>query len=309
MTQLSFQGTNLADLSGAVTESGWLPKAPPRHIYDSEARKVLDSTEGWLNVCAGRTVNATFGSGDILTVDAETDTVHVELAQTPSVESLLEIFEQLPFETAAVGTRHPEWYEGGRTVPDAGFKLGHTNHGLACAFKAEGYQRLASKRILEHGPWHLTQRGDLSLILFHDPDVDALTALEQAVPGYEAMGYQRGRGGILLGSRHVYHSQLQGRYTKEDRLHRILVVNREVPLSEMQDACELRYRDQHSSVSPIDRVAFVFAFEEEARRHLHELWLRGLGCWVVGDGGSEKHLDEDYAPTPTKPDWVAEVEL
>jgi hypothetical protein len=51
----------------------------------------------------------------------------------------------------------------------------------------------------------------------------------------------------------------------------------------------------------------VFLEEQNAERHLHELWLRELECRAVV-GGREVRLDTDYHPAPDKPEWVRRLE-
>jgi hypothetical protein len=57
----------------------------------------------------------------------------------------------------------------------------------------------------------------------------------------------------------------------------------------------------------VRQVAFVFVEEANARRHLHDLWLRGLECrWMSPRG--EVRLDHYDAPPPAPPDWVKAVQ-
>ena len=107
---------------------------------------------------------------------------------------------------------------------------------------------------------------------------------------------------------------------------------RSVPLRELNDACLIRFHNtldpehraaftrradayaaamQHLNLpfkiadrfgpdQPIESVAYVFISEADARRHLHELWLRELECWAFADG-KEIRLDLDYRPEPPSP--------
>ncbi|MDJ0728127.1 MAG: hypothetical protein QNJ38_23770 [Prochloraceae cyanobacterium] len=46
---------------------------------------------------------------------------------------------------------------------------------------------------------------------------------------------------------------------------------------------------------------------KEAQQHLHELWLREIECWTFPEG-LKARIDENYNPTPDKPDWVKRLE-
>jgi hypothetical protein len=46
----------------------------------------------------------------------------------------------------------------------------------------------------------------------------------------------------------------------------------------------------------------------DARRYLHELWLRELECWCIDAQGREVRLDDGYQPERIVPEWVERVE-
>ena len=79
--------------------------------------------------------------------------------------------EALPFEVCSIGSIYPdEWIK----LDGIGFGNMHSSHGWACAFRGKGHDRLVSRRWLDFGPWRVIRRpGDLTLVQFHDLDVDA----------------------------------------------------------------------------------------------------------------------------------------
>jgi hypothetical protein len=70
----------------------------------------------------------------------------------------------------------------------------------------------------------------------------------------------------------------------------------------MLEACaHRRFRPQGR---PVDNVAYVFLLETDARRHLRDLWLRGLEVRAIIDG-REVRLDDRYeSPPHVPPAWV-----
>ena len=181
----------------------------------------------------------------------------------------------------------------------------HYSHGWACAFRGKGHDRLVSRRWLKYaGPWLLIRNGerDVSFVQFHSLDADAETALEQAKPGHERMGISD-TGGFIQTS-YVYETDFDGIYLPEERVLEIVVHGREIPQVEMLDACALRHYQALGDDQPLANVRYVFMTEENARKHLRELWLRELECWVMVDG-QKVRLDEDYDPgEPPVPEWA-----
>jgi hypothetical protein len=225
-----------------------------------------------------------------------------------TVDEALRWIERLPFEVCSLGTVFPEeWVQ--LEVEPFGFGRGHYAHGWACAFRGRGHDRLVSRRWLEFGPWRVLRRpGDLTLVQFHDLNVDAATAALQARAGHERMGISD-TGGYLQVP-YPYSGNVEGLYVTEQRTLEITVApGTSIEQVQMQDACAVRY--QHRILQPtekrIDQIAYVFFDEEEARAHLHELWLRELEVWLV-DGEGKRRLDLTYRPTPIVPDWVTNLE-
>lgn len=223
--------------------------------------------------------------------------VDVTAPLVPSLAAALEILGDMPFLVASFEKIHP-WK--GYDAPT--FADGHYRHGWACAFRGEGHRRLASRRMLEHGPWRLETSGDLSIVLFHDPAADEATALAQAQPGHRAMGITDE--GAYIQTDYVYEYTLNGHYLPESRDMRIVAARRDVSLTEMLDACAARLERRWPY--PVDTVSYAFLEEDRARRHLHDLWLRELRCFAMIEG-KEHRLDADYAPRPSPPGWTRDL--
>lgn len=205
----------------------------------------------------------------------------------PTVESVLALLAELPFELASFASVHP-WMENGETYLGTGFADGHCKHGWACAFRGAGHNRLVSRRWLDHGPWTLIRApGDLSFVLFHDLAVDAQTALARAKPGHLRMGLSP-EGGFLQ-TDYLFQHALEGVADATSGEYRIDARGRDVTQREMRDA---------SAASKLGRlparVTFVFDDEARAREHLPLLWLHEHGCLLVAHG-SERRLDEGYS--------------
>jgi hypothetical protein len=218
------------------------------------------------------------------------------------VDDLLALLRSFPFELAEVCDTYPEWAMDPTAYFAPSFGNLHFPHGVSCAFRGAGHDRLVSRRWLEFGPWRtIRAEGDLTFVQFHDLAADWRTALEQARVGHEIMGPSSIGGFIQDGYR--FARDLDGLYIAAERRLRFLVHGRPVPQREMLDACAARRLQALGPQRPIDHVAYVFAVEAEARAHLHELWLRELECWTFVNG-KETRIDLDYHPTPDKPEWV-----
>jgi hypothetical protein len=214
------------------------------------------------------------------------------------------MIERLPFEVGSFGSVWPdEWRE---LIDDpSSFGGIHGAHGWACAFRGAGHDRLVSRRWLAHGPWQLIRRADdLSVVQFHDLAADAMTAFAQAEPGHLLLGDTAESG--YLPMPYEYSDDVQGLYSAETRTLEIVVPPGDrVDLVRMRDACAVRrdHRREPPKTKPIDQVAFVFLDEDDARRHLHDLWLRELECWAADDR-PRRRLDLDYKPAPEPPAWA-----
>ena len=221
-----------------------------------------------------------------------------------STPLLLGFSKSIDFTLLSTGSAFESW--GDYTAPS--FADRHFRHGWACAFKGKGHDRLVSRRWLEWGPWRLIrdEENDLSFVQFHDLDLTPELALEQARPGHQRMGIHD-HGGFLQRN-YVYEHNLKGIYQPSTQVLEIVINDRELTQCEMLDACAARHYQALGETRPLKNVAFVFFNEEEARAHLHELWLRELECWTFIDGFKTR-LDDSYDPgQPVKPDWVLELE-
>ena len=181
-------------------------------------------------------------------------------------------------------------------------------HGWACAFKGEGHNRLVSRRWLEWGPWRLIrdEAHDISFVQFHDLEADAATALEQAKPGHQRMGIYKLGGFLQTG--YSYLHPPKGIYIEaERRLDIVITPGRVVDQVEMRDAAAARNLGHFAQ--PVDSICYIFYDEEQAREHLHEMWLRELQVYWINMEGEKVRLDDSYDPgQPVKPDWVLELE-
>jgi hypothetical protein len=218
--------------------------------------------------------------------------------------ALLKLIETLPVTLVSAGSIHDEWEDGslGEKYLAPGFGDLHWSHGPFCAFKEAGHERLVSRRWLEYGPWKLLRgNADVSLVQFHELGADAKTALQQARPGHERMGISPAGG--FIQQPFPYRYGLKGRYLPALRKLDFVVNGRPVPELEMLEAAASRHDQILGAQKPIESVAYTFVVEEEARDHLHELWLHGLECWAIIEG-KEVRLDEDYHPDASPPGWV-----
>jgi hypothetical protein len=231
--------------------------------------------------------------------------VNVQLPDAfSSVDEGVRWIERLPFEVCSVGDLfEDEWLK--MDVETFGFSSSHYSHGWACAFRGRGHNRLVSRRWIEFGPWRVIRRpDDLTIVQFHDLEVDAETAYQQARPGHERMGISRSGGYLQVP--YLFTQDVEGLYVAETQTLEVIVPpGGIVEQARMRDACALRY--MHRVAPPaegrVDHVAYVFVDDVDARSHLHELWLRELEVWLV-DGDGKRRLDLAYAPPPTRPPWV-----
>jgi hypothetical protein len=251
----------------------------------------------------GPTVRASWG--DLMQTFFEYMPTHPVAARVPDIprkaEEAIALLDPLPFELAAFGTVHKEWLAS-YTAP--GFGGFHGLLGWACAFRGAGHDRLVSRRWLDYGPWRLIKGGgDLSFVQFHDLAADAATALEQARPGHERLGIGPSSG--YLQDDYVFESDVKGLYLAQER-KLVITAADDVSPRAMRDACAARRQRRSDPAQPIDRIAYLFIDAALARRHLHDLWLRELECWALVDG-QKRRLDEDYAPVPQRPAWVARL--
>jgi hypothetical protein len=321
--QLSLEGKNLIEILNLISEREPFKGFgnPDRLLVNLKEVKKIPANwpERYLTPDI-ENLNITWGKGytnlNALILDQKS-TVKLRITNNPpeTVEEVLSIISPIPWTVASFGLMHLDWISEERVSEDQGYggpSIGNLHYGLGwgCAFKGEGHKRLVSKRVLDYGPWHVIrdEAQDITLIQFHDIHVDPLTALEQAKPGH---AWMRDREyGSLIHAEFKFYGELNGIYQPEKRKLEIVVAGRDLPVTEMVDACKARYCQYLGPEKPIDNVAFIFVLsEEDARKHLFELWLRGLECWAFIDHLPVR-LDEDYTPPPPeKPEWVKQLEL
>jgi hypothetical protein len=217
-------------------------------------------------------------------------------------EDILELLADVPFELCSF---RPWWRKEWDAVKGrTGFGWGHTAHGWGCALRGAGHDRLVSRRWLDYWPWRVLRGdGDLTLLQFHDLEADPATALAQAAPCYERIIPYRGGG--VVNVHKLWDPPPEGLYDRDTRTVEYVVAGREVSEAEMLAVCSVRWRRRKHPEQPIERAAYVFLTDAEARAHLHALWLRELECWSV-EGGVKRRLDLDYVPPPppAPPAWV-----
>jgi hypothetical protein len=296
---LSLSGPDAAALARGLATLGWLPASPQSLEVDFKSRKVGAK---WLEEGLDKTgkLVATTNEGHSLTVDHKGGLVTL---RRPGAEiaapAFFEALGALPFELAAVGQVHVEWWD--EDYPAYSFGDGHVQHGWACAFRGAGHERLVSRRWLDFGPWRKHVIGDASWVEFHDLGVDAKTALEQALPGWERMGISDTGGVIQTGF--VYQDDVGGVYDPVERKLKVVVPSGAVSQRKMLEIAAVRRDPRIQKERAIERTAFMFLDAANARAHLHELWLREHECWAIVDG-VEQRLDTDHAPRPAPPGWV-----
>lgn len=315
---LSLEGPNLIELLKAACEQEPFRSSGKPDELTVNGKNIKKIPDNWVEhyITPGiEKFDATWGKGysnlNSVLLDLNSNVkLIIENNPPETVEEVLSIIAPLPWTVSSFGLMHLDWidekinYPGGPTIGNLQFGLG-----WACVFKGEGHKRLVSKRVLDYGPWHVIrdEAQDITLVQFHDIHVDSLTALEQAKPGH---AWMRDREyGSLIHAEFKFYGELNGIYQPEKRKLEIVVAGRDLPVTEMVDACKARYCQYLGPEKPIDNVAFIFVLsEEDARKHLFDLWLRGLECWAFIDHLPVR-IDEDYTPPPPeKPEWVRQLE-
>jgi hypothetical protein len=297
---MSLSGADAAGIAHGLQRLGLTPDVPDFLLeVDHERRQ---ASADWLERSVGKAKTLTAAANDGSTFSFERGGLvslrrpDVELAAPATFESLA----GLPFELAVIGQVYPEWWD--EQYETYSFSDGHVAHGWACAFKGAGFDRLVSRRWLDFGPWRKREAGGATWVEFHDLDADALTALEQAQPGWRRMGISD-TGGFIQ-SAFVYTEDVSGVYDPTEHKLKVMVPSGEVSQRKLLEVAALRLSPLARGEQPIERTAFVFLDEANARRHLHELWLREHECWAIV-GGVEHRLDEGYQPPPSPPAWAS----
>jgi hypothetical protein len=238
----------------------------------------------------------------------------IEGEEVPTLDSVFAFVSGLPFEILVIGplfedrrsNAPPGEWDGNREPLD-GLSEGHRVHGLGVLFRGKGHERLVSRRWLDHGPWIVRRmEHDTTWIQFHDADADAETAWAQAARAHDRMGISH-VGGYLQHD-YVFHSTIGGLYKAADRSLTIVRSGEPLTQVELLDVCAYRAQMRTVAKQPIDRVRVLFMEERDARRYLHELWLRELECWCIDAQGREVRLDDGYQPERIVPEWVERVE-
>jgi hypothetical protein len=214
-----------------------------------------------------------------------------------TLDDAIALIEAMPFEVLSLATLWPdEWAAAGAET--ASFGDGHVDHGWACAFRGAGHDRLVSRRWLAHGPWHrvIERPGDLTIVQFHDLAATPAAAYTQARPGHLWLGRDAESG--YLPHDYDFTGDVKGLYLADRKTLEIVVPPGDaIELEQMRDACAIRARHRAAppKVKPIERIAFVFLDEEDARAHLEDLWLRELECWYAAPEAKHR-LDVGYTP-------------
>jgi hypothetical protein len=262
-----------------------------------------------------KTGSVSFNKSRVIILTAN-NCVKIRITDDPpkTIQEVINMIAPVPWTLASFHTTHDDWNsieKQDEGTDYLGPMIGSLQYplGWACAFKGEGHKHLASKRILDYGPWRVIrdEANDITLVQFYDLDVDADTALEQAKPGHKLMGdYAHG---ALMTQDNPFYGELNGIYQATKRKLEIVVAYRDLPLTEIIDACKAKYAQSLGTEQPIDNVAFIFTAEEdEAHKYLFDIWLRGLECWTFINHELVR-VDEDYTPPPPqKPEWVKQLE-
>jgi hypothetical protein len=187
----------------------------------------------------------------------------------------------------------------------------HALLGWGMIVRGAGHEdSVVSRRWLEHSPCRVLKgANDTTFVQFHDvatpgPEdpytIDRAT-FAQARPAHEwiVAGFLR--------PKHRYAHDIQGLYTREDGLLRVIVNDREVSDRELVDACAARRDRRHDAERPIRNIAYVFVDPGAAEARLEALWLRGLECRTLRDG-KETRLDEQFSLPRRVPSWVTDLE-
>ena len=215
---------------------------------------------------------------------------------------VLKILETFSFEIASFSSLHHQWLNPVEPYAAPSFSNFHLPHGWACAFKGNGFKRLVSLQWLDYGPWkqHIGN-SNTQLFQFHEMNVDARTALQQATTGHKLMGISD-EGGFIQ-SDYVYKYNNPGLYESENELLKVIVHGLMITKRQMLDACALKLYQGLGKDKPLKNVRYIFMTEEEATHHLHDLWLRNLQCYAIIKG-KEIRLDDQYHPETKKPEWT-----
>lgn len=295
---LSMSGPAIDDAVRGLGSLGLLP-APVRLALDFEP--VAKPAADWLERALGGTakqVNASDTEGHTLTWERGTIVTLTRPGTAIARPDTLAQLAALPFELAVIGQLHDEWYDV--DYPKVSFGEGHMPHGWASAFQGKGHDRLVSRRWLGSGPWRTTAIGDTTWVEFHDLDADAAAAFAQAQPGWERMGISDTGGFLQRGF--LYTDDVRGVYDPTEHKLKVMVPRGDVAPRKLLEIAAAR-RDPRIHDGQIERTAFVFLREDDARRHLDDLWCYEHEVWAIVDGDPHR-LDEDHRVAPVMADWA-----
>ncbi len=243
---------------------------------------------------------------------------------TPSIA--LDLLRTVPFETAVGVSPHVyDWSTAFKDkgtplyVPRSGWGMGHAGHGWACFLRGRGHEQVVSRRFLHHGPWRTVYLPgeDLTMVQFHDLDADLHTAVQQARPGHEVMGYT-GFGYSLSGHHGIFfhrgpahpHPEITGTYDRRSKTFSFhMVEGQRLPIEIANLGWfRLHNRDGRGELKrPVETIRLVYTDEARARADLELAWRCEFEVACVL-GGEEIRLDEGYASTWEAPDWVKRLQ-
>jgi len=238
----------------------------------------------------------------------------IEDEEAPTLDDVFAFVKGLPIEVLVIGplfedrgSNPPPGEWDGDRKPSVGLSEGHRKQGLGVMLRGKGHERLVSRRWLDHGPWLVRRlENDTTWVQFHDTTADAETAWAQAARAHERMGISD-VGGYLQRD-YVFETSISGLYKAADRTLTISRSSVTLTQVELLDLCAYRAQMRGDVKQPIDRIRVLFWDERDARRHLHELWLRELECWYIDAQGREVRADEGYQPERILPEWVERAE-
>lgn len=306
---ISLIGIDLPLLLEQIQKELFAGEPPSSLKVDSERREITQSQiVYWAETCE-KDFRATWAEQGYVLYDRNS-VVRLSLFDRKcSSEDVLRLLAPLTWSTASFSSIHKSWFDWDirYVAPDFGWP--HWDWGWGCAFKGDGHERLTSRRCLNYGPWRLL-RGphDISLVQFHDLGADDATALEQAKPGHQFLK-KFDMGDRQLKDFYFENEELlRGLYLTDERQLRIVIADRPVSEREMLEQRAAVYYGLNDSDKPIDSICYVFILEEQAREHLHALWLHGLQCRTFINA-REQRIDDSYQPPASvKPEWVRQLE-
>lgn len=298
MIELSLSSQNLIALAQQINQQPFFQESLPDKVeYDYDA---LPITRDWAKKIGAQVFEAEWDDERRLAVYPGA-TVELTLPLPPEPDTIIDWLSGIDFELASFRSLYPEWRQIDPEYVAPSFANRHRPHGPFAAIKGEGHKRLVSNRWLDYSPVKVTRRDDLTFVQFHDLHADAATSLKQAKPGHIALSSEPEGGFIKYG--YLPRHDFKGLYDEKNGVLKISVLGRSISPREMLDACALRLEGEVNG-KKVSNLAYVFLDENEIGDHLHQLWLRGLECWMIRDG-REVRLDKSYnPPPPVMPEWA-----